>query len=484
MKTIFVSLNSKYIHTLLAPRYLANNSKVAVEILESNVNVGLENIVGQIKEKNPDIIALSCYIFNIEFIRSLLPKIKKEMPKCIIILGGYEVAFDEQRYYDFCDYIIKGEGDFIFGELLLDIYQGKNSYPKVIEANTIAKLDDIVSPYTKEYCILGKDKILYMETTRGCPFCCSYCMSANTSSVRAFSLTRVFSDLDKIMLYAPKQVKLVDRTFNYNIKRATQIFAYIIDNFGQTNTNFHFEMAPELFDEELFNVLSKAKQGLFQLEIGIQSYNEDTLNAVNRKANTTKVDENIARLCALKNMRIHTDLIAGLPKENYESLIKGFDRLYSLGVTCLQLGFLKILKGSKIYDNAIGYTVSETPPYEIISSSVLNNEEIQKLKVAEEMLELYYNSRRFVTAMEFLRDKIVSPYYFFYDLGNYLSKNYTNKRTMSAYDQSDCLYNFCKDEVFMDKNTQSIMLESLALAINKDFALSGNTRKWKRNLPI
>ncbi len=483
MKTLFVSLNSKYIHTLLAPRYLVSNSAPHnVEILESNVNVDLHLTLAQIVEKSPDIVALSCYIFNIEYIRLLLPLIKNALPNCIIIAGGYEIAFDEERYYNLCDYIIKGEGDFAFGQLLDDIASGKQ-VDKVIEARTVKNLDDIVSPYTEEYCKLGRSKILYMETSRGCPFSCSYCMSASTKSVRAFSLQRVFSDIDKIMVYNPKQVKMVDRTFNYNTNRATKIFEYIIANYGNSGTNFHFEMAPELFDEQIFSVLSKAKKGLFQFEIGVQSYNEATLEAVNRRADLAKIDKNIGRLCLLNNIHIHTDLIAGLPQENYDSFIMGFDRLYKLGVHCLQLGFLKVLKGSKIFDNAVGYVISEKPPYEIISSTHISSEELKKLKVAEEMLELYHNSGRFVTTMGFLREKVVSPYQFFYDLGKFFAKNYTNKRTTSAYDQSDCLYNFCK-EYFHGKNNSIDILEELALLINKDFALSGNTRKWRRNLPI
>lgn len=483
MKTLFISLNSQYIHTLLAPRYLAANSIMHdIEILESNVNIDLHVTLSQIIEKKPDIVALSCYIFNIDYIRSLLPLIKKELPNTIIIAGGYEVAFDEERYYELCHYIIKGEGDFAFGQLLSDIKNGK-SREKVIQAGTVYNLDEIISPYTAEYCALGKSKILYMETCRGCPFSCSYCMSANTKSVRAFSLSRVFSDIDKMMLYAPKQIKMVDRTFNYNIKRASQIFSYIIEKYNNSNTNFHFEMAPELFDEPMFDLLKSAKKGLFQFEIGVQSYNKTTLNAINRAADLTRVDSNISSLCQLGNIRIHTDLIAGLPLEDYISVTNGFDRLYKLGVHCLQLGFLKVLKGSKIHDNIVGYEINKKPPYEIISSKHITKEEIGKLKTAEEMLELYHNSGRFVTTMSFLREIMPSPYQFFYHLGIFFANNYTSKRYTSAYDQSDCIYNFCK-EYLGDRANSKEILQQLALNINKDFALSGNTRKWRRHLPL
>jgi radical SAM superfamily enzyme YgiQ (UPF0313 family) len=485
MKTVILSINSKYIHTLLAPRYLkANCVGLDVEIIESNINVRLFDLLSEVYLFNPDVIAISCYIFNIEFVRNFLAEIKSILPDVTIILGGYEVAFDEKRYLPLCNYIIKGEGDLIFNELLHDIKNNTKKFKKIIEAGTIKNLNDIITPFSEEYCLLGKDKILYMETSRGCPFCCSYCMSANTHGVRTFGLDRIFNDLNKIMKYQPKQIKFVDRTFNYDIKRAIKIFEFIITNFSNSKTNFHFEMAPELFNEEMFNILLKAKKGLFQFEIGIQSYNKDTLKNVGRNANIDVIEANITKLIEIENINIHVDLIAGLPLENLDSFIKGFNRLFLLKPDCLQLGFLKILKGSLIYNQKSDFITYTTPPYEIISTPMLSFNEILKLKTAEEKLELYYNSGRFNNSIDFLIPNHISPYSFFYEIGEYYKNKGYNKCNISAFYQCELLYNFAIDVICnkKEKTDKENFIKELEQRINDDYANSGNIRKWKKTI--
>ncbi len=478
MKTLILSINSQYVHTLLAPRYLiANLDNDDAEILETNVNVEISKVLSEILAKKPDIVAVSCYIFNIAYVRKLLPMIRSALNNAIIILGGYEAAFDTDRYITLADYIIKGEGDLVFNALIKDVESRKNVYPQIIEAGTVKNLDDIKSPYTEEYSKMGSNRILYMETSRGCPFCCSYCMSANTKSVRAFSLDRVYEDLAKITLYNPKQIKLVDRTFNYNINRATNIFRRIIEKYKDRGINFHFEMAPELFDEEMFSVLATASKGLLRFEIGVQSYNEKTLTKIGRAANTERIDRNLSRLIKMGNIQIHVDLIAGLPEETFDTFIMGFDRLIKIRPNCLQLGFLKILKGSKISKEAEDYLIEDKPPYQIKSSPRMSEIVLNKLKIAEEALELYYNSGRFSCTMDYIFRYLNSPYQFFYGLGEELVK-FGGKKAASAYKQSDYLFDFCK------KYLENANFNQLELCINKDFALSGNIRKWRRHLPI
>lgn len=475
MKKLFLSINSQYIHTLIAPRYLINNCNYEVEILETNVNINISDLLNQIILKNPEIIAISCYIFNIKFIRKILPLIKEKLPECIIIMGGYEVAFDEERYFNLADYIIKGEGDFVFGKLIEDIELNTHKFDKIIEAKTVKNLDEIKTPYTKEYSLLGKTKILYMETTRGCPFNCSYCMSANTNGVRSFSIERVKSDLDILMSENPKQIKMVDRTFNYNIKRATEIFKYLIEKYNNCKTNFHFEMAPELFNDEMFEVIKNARKGLFQFEIGVQSYNLNTLKAVNRKAHLDIIDENLKKLVKLGNIHIHTDLIAGLPFENLESFKKGFDRLFLIFTECVQLGFLKILKGSAIYENKNDYVISQTPPYQVISNDYITKDEMEELEKMEQMLNLYYNSGRFKNTIKLIIPKFFKPYDFFNKIANYFRENNLTKKGMSAYYQCEHLYNFL---IKYTKIDEKLLMEN----INNDFKESGNTRKWRRHI--
>ena len=514
MKVVFLALNSSYIHTLLAPRYLVANCSYPVEIIETNVNIPIEEIVEMLLARQPDVLAISCYIFNIKVINKLLPIIKDKLPDIKIILGGYEVSYTPEDYLDLADYILQGEGDLTFGELILDIYNEKTQVPikgtqaelvdslkspytedcsqsdikksyqdRIIKGAPIEFLDSLKSPYTEEYCSQGDTKIIYYESSRGCPFKCSYCMSSD-SRVRAFSLQRVYSDLDTIMSYNPKLLKFVDRTFNYNLSRAKNIIQYIIQNYSEKSTTFHFEVAPELFDDELLALFSGVRENFIQLEIGIQSFNQETLRAVNRKANPSIIEKNVSFL-AKTNVHIHTDLIAGLPYEGYLSFVNGFNKLYLLSPDSLQLGFLKVLKGAPIENDIDNYRVSKIAPYEIISTPWLNENEIKKLKIAEDMLNLYHNSGRFKNTLSYIVNLIypTSPFSFFYELGKYyISKGMTRKGS-SAPMQSQAVYDFIRDS-YLKKDVQTLsltdVLNELTDHLNTDFENSGNIRKWKR----
>ena len=474
MKVLFFSASSSYVHTLLAPRYLAENSSVPIYIHETNVNVPLEKNIEFINDFNPDVIAFSCYIFNISYVEKILDELLISRPDTITVLGGYEASFNAEKLIKKCSFIIKGEGDFSFGKLLCDIRDKKVCAPQIYESGTVKDLDLIKSPYTDGYCKLSLNHhILYMETCRGCPFGCSYCMSANTHGVRSFSLERIYSDFEKISKYNPPLVKLVDRTFNYDKKRAGNIFSFLIDKFKNSNTRFHFEMAPELFDEELFGILETAPKGLFQFEIGVQSYKKETLEKVKRRADCNKIDANLSRLVKMGNIPIHVDLIAGLPCESKDDFIKGFDRLISVKPDCLQAGFLKILPGSEIADNCDGYVIENTPPYEIVSSPQMTEEDLKELKKAEKILNIYYNSGRFKKSMDFILQKI-SPYSFFLSLALFYEKNDVKKVTLSAKKQSDLLYEYCA-LIFSQSD-----LSETEKRIYEDFIDSGNVRKWHK----
>ncbi len=483
MKTIILSINSQYVHTLLAPRYLRENAtqRDDIEILETNVNTLYTSVLAELYAKKPDVVAICCYIFNIEFVRKILQEIKLFLPNVKVIVGGWETSFDEERYLPQVDYLIKGEGDFVFGQLLDDIKAGTHNFGKVIDGGIVEDLDSIISPYTEEYCQLGKSKILYMESTRGCPYSCSYCMSGSSHRVRKFSLERTFEDYAKLMKHEPKQVKMVDRTFNFDIKRATTIFKFLIDNYNEHHTNFHFEMAPELFDEEMFAVLATARKGLFQFEIGVQSYNQTTLKAVGRNANVQRIEQNLKRLAQMDNIHIHTDLIAGLPYEDLDSFIQGFDRLFGMHSECLQLGFLKVLKGSQLEKRKEEYVVQTLPPYEIISTPYLSYDEILELKVCENALERYHNSGRFVHSLDFLLPSYYSPYVFFYGLGKYIQDTRGEQTAISASTQCDLLFDFVRANIPDSVSDRQAFLQKLFDLINQDFAACGNARAWKRH---
>ena len=475
MKTLFVALSSSYIHTLLAPRYLAENSPIPVEILETNVNINIEETIKKIIDKNPDIVAFSCYIFNFQIIKKLCISLKKIKPEITIILGGYEVETNPENFLDIADYIIIGEGDFSFGELLQKIENKEKDIPKIVYSEPICDLDTIKSPLTDEYLELCKiNEIIDFESSRGCPFKCSYCMSSNSKGVRFFSLNRVFSELLKIKHFSPPLVKFVDRTFNTNLDKSLKIFEFIYDNFKDENTRFHFEMSPDLFNDIIFKFLEKIPEGLFQFEIGIQSYNTDVLNNINRHTNLDVVDNNLRRLIDLKNIPIHVDLIAGLPDENINSFISGFNHLIAFKPNCLQLGFLKILPGSPISKNCKGYVFDPNPPYEIKSSPALSTDDVLLLKNVEYMLNVYYNSGRFTKSISYLFDIYKSPFDLFLDIYNFFIEKQIEKQKFEPYQQCDLLYEFATR--FLDEK----QLKTLEKHIYFDYISSGNIRRWHR----
>lgn len=475
MNVVFVAASSSYVHTLLAPRYLAVNSPVPVEIFETNVNIDAKKNAEIICKKNPDILAFSCYIFNISYIKELIDEIRKTLPSVTVIFGGYEASFHEKELLPYYDYLLKGEGDISFGELLQKLENGASDIPKVIESGALKDLDSLKSPYTDDYlCFSKQNKIVYMETCRGCPFSCAYCMSANTHGVRSFSMERVFFDFDKILSFSPPLVKLVDRTFNYDMRRAAKILSFLIDKYGSSGTRFHFEMAPELFSEELLSVIERAPKGLFQFEIGVQSYNEKTLAAVNRPARIDVVDASLSRLLSFGNVPIHVDLIAGLPYEDKGSFVCGFERLLSLRPDCLQLGFLKLLEGSKLAERKDEYVTEKKPPYEVLRSPYMSEEDFAELKKAEWALNVFYNSDRFHSSIRFLLDRVESAYETFLALEKAFSLSGFERKNLSSSRQCDLLFDYGKTVLSEQDLT---IFENL---IYEDFIAAGNVRKWHK----
>ncbi|MCR4434866.1 MAG: B12-binding domain-containing radical SAM protein [Clostridiales bacterium] len=422
MKTLIVALNSKYIHSSLAAWYLkesCRNECGEVKVLEFTINDSLDSILSGIYREQPQIAAFSCYIWNIEYVLKLVSCVKKVIKAVKIILGGPEVSYDAQAFMrgnPSVDYIISGEGENSFRLLLKHLYQsspGLQEIPgltfrevgKIISnrpEDLMEDLDSIPSPYSDEMLKAVGNRIIYFESSRGCPFSCSYCISSTTRGVRYFSMDRVREDLSKIMGSGARQVKFVDRTFNSNKKRAMEILNFILSNPG--DKNFHFEAAADLFDDEMLDMLSRAPKGLIQFEIGIQTTNRRTLEAVNRLTRMDKVLENIKKLRAMDNIHVHVDLIAGLPGENYPSFKKSFEDAYGLRPHKLQLGFLKMLRGSKIRAEAqlYGYEYREYPPYEVLANQSMGFDKLLELKYVEELVERYYNSGRFSNTLDCL----------------------------------------------------------------------------------
>jgi radical SAM superfamily enzyme YgiQ (UPF0313 family) len=452
MKTLIAAINSKYIHSCLAAWYLKASCDEGcgnVIVREYTINQRHDDIFHALYLEKTDVIAFSCYIWNIGQVLALTADIKKAAPDTKVILGGPEVSFDCDKIMHEnpgVDFIIRGEGETAFNRLLkyLNSSIKQNKYEgyikglcfreegRIVESpcyNIIKELDAIKSPYTDDMLCHVRDKIVYFESSRGCPFSCAYCLSSIYKGVRYFSIDRVRDELQKLINEGVKQVKFVDRTFNCSRDRAMEIIRFVVES--GNGVNFHFEICADLLDDEITDLLAKAPDGLIQLEIGVQSLNEDSLLAVNRKTNIERLFYYVRKLRKAGNVHIHLDLIVGLPYEDYISFKASFNGVFSLKPHYLQLGFLKLLKGTLIRDAAAehGYVFRELPPYEIISGSYISFDEILIFKGVENMIDMYYNTSGFAKSLNYAIYKYNStPFDFFFDLHKYASAGKSSDR--------------------------------------------------------
>ena len=433
MRVLLTTLNSKFIHSNLALRYLKASLKhlpLTLIMDEFTINDHLERVVGDIYRHKPDIIALSCYIWNIRETLMVVESIKKVIPDSVVVLGGPEVSYDSVSLLEEnteVDVIVKGEGEITFPFLIERLMSNKPlddvegiTYRKagtIIEnrdRTPLSDLDALPFPYEEGFQDLD-NRIVYYETTRGCPFQCQYCLSSINPGVRYLSLDRVRKDIKTFIDAGIPQVKLVDRTFNCNPKRARDIFRMIMEMGG--NTNFHFEICGDLLDDETLDLLKDAPPGLFQFEIGVQSTRVETLEAIRRKTDFDKLSERVKILKGYRNIHLHLDLIAGLPGENYLSFQRSFNDVYKLKPDRLQLGFLKLLKGSGIRKDAEiwEYKYLSQPPYEVLENRDISYGEMLMLKDVEDLVERYYNTHRYTNSLEYLGQLFGGDYYALYE---------------------------------------------------------------------
>lgn len=443
MKVLLCAVNSKYIHSSLAVWYLASAVKeyinVDCEIMEATINEPRENILERIISKKADMVAFSTYIWNKNEILWLAKNVK-DITEAKVLLGGPEVSYNVEnvlRDNQFVDYVISGEGEEPFAQLCSGVPVEKIeglSFKKggdVVIKPPFYSIQDPPNPYTAEYLEQLNGRIAYIETSRGCPFHCAFCLSGRCEGVRFFDLEKSKRNIIRLANSGTQTVKFIDRTFNANKKRAREILNFIIDEYGKSipkNVCFHFEIEGELLDEQTFDVLKRAPKGLIQLEIGLQSFNEETLLAVNRRTNLGLLCENIKKLISLGNIHIHIDLIIGLPYEDLESFKKSFDFAYALKPHMLQVGFLKLLYGAELREKSVDYNYKfiDTPPYEIISNRWLTVKELIKLNSFEDVFEKMYNSRRFGLTLDYLNTVFESPFDMFLGFAEYVDKKIIN----------------------------------------------------------
>jgi len=444
LKAVICVLNSKYIHSSLAPWYLAAAAEercsvgIEVKVIEGTINESPDSVVSRIIEAAPRVIGFSCYIWNISETKRLIRLVKEKLPDAVIILGGPEVSYNAEdvlREEPLIDYIISGEGELPFAGLLDSIVLGKTAgdipglcYRKegrIVTGAPNTSAEVPVNPYTETYIASLKGRIAYLETSRGCPYSCAFCLSGRCGGVRFFPTDRAKRDMLKLANSGAKTVKLVDRTFNAGKKRAAELFQFIIDSYGTEIPNgvcFHFEVAGDIIDAETLSILSKAPAGSIQLEIGLQSFNIKTLTAINRKTDVERLKANIARLTDMGNIHIHIDLIAGLPYEDLSSFEKSFNTAYELRPHMLQLGFLKMLHGSSMREDPDRFPCDydSEPPYEVTSTPWLSRENIEMLHRTENALERLYNSGRFRRTLQYIiKQTGQTPFRLFTDFGVY-----------------------------------------------------------------
>ncbi len=443
MKILLTAVNAKYIHSNLAVYSIRANAgeyRDQVELGEYTINQYVEEILQDIYKKKPDLIAFSCYIWNIRHIRELVRELRKVLPNVPIWLGGPEASYDAhgllERYPEVTGVFV-GEGEESFCELC-KFYDGK--LESLADVSGIAYREDgeiIVKPYALVQDLSSlkfayedfhdfEHKIIYYESSRGCPFSCSYCLSSIDKSVRFRDLELVKAELQTFIDECVPQVKFVDRTFNCKASHAMAIWQYIYEHDNGV-TNFHFEVAADLITEEELALFAKMRKGLIQLEIGVQSTNENTICEIRRKMNFDKVAGFVTRVKELGNIHQHLDLIAGLPEENYESFAKSFDDVFALRPEQLQLGFLKVLKGSYMYENrkSYGLVYRSEPPYEVLSTNWISYDEMIRLKGIEQIVELYYNSHQYDKTLEAVFEGEKSAFGFFESLADdYRAKGY------------------------------------------------------------
>ena len=443
MKVLLTALNSKYIHSNLAIRYLkafAQDLDYEANIREFSINDREERILKEIIEEKPDVVAFSTYIWNVEMISRVASLIKIVNPDIEILYGGPEVSYDSRVFLgeNVGEYIIEGEGEKIYKEFieykmgLRDVEDIKGLHYKregQVYSNPIRPamdMNDIIFPYEEEEDL--SNKIVYYESSRGCPFNCKYCLSSTTHGVRFQNISRVLSELQYFIDKKVRLVKFVDRTFNCNTKHSMAIWDYLIN--AETETQFHFEISADILKDEEMEILKKATKGRFQFEVGVQTTNDEILNNINRFVNFSDIKEKVVELSLIKNIKQHLDLIAGLPGEDYESFIRSFNDVHSIMPEEIQLGFLKLLKGSSMREESEKYGMgySPYPPYEILKTDKLSYDELQKLKRVEEMVDKYYNSQKFNNILKFFYSKFKTPFEFYYSLGEFFEeKGYFNR---------------------------------------------------------
>ena len=465
MKIVLTAINAKYIHSNLAVyslRAYATPYKDEIEIVEYTINQQLDDILIDIYKRKPDILCFSCYIWNLTYVEELIREVKKIFPNLPIWLGGPEVSYDAKEVLmrlPEVTGVMLGEGEETFLELLHYYHAEENALSQIagiayrevdgtIHENEWRKTIDLSTvPFVYQDMSDFKNKIIYYESSRGCPFSCSYCLSSVDKCLRFRDIELVKKELQFFIDQEVPQVKFVDRTFNCKHQHAMEIWTYLMEH-DKGITNFHFEVAADLLNEEEIQLIEKMRPGLIQLEIGVQSTNEKTIGEIRRTMKFSEVARIVKRIMGSGNVHQHLDLIAGLPYEDLQSFQKSFDDVYGLHPEQLQLGFLKVLKGSYMEEmkETYGLVYKGRPPYEVLYTKWLSYDDVLLLKMVEEMVEVYYNSGQFAYTLRHLEKEFESPFEMYLELGKYYEEKKLHLVSHTRVARYEILLAFIKEK--------------------------------------
>lgn len=479
MKALLIAINAKYIHSNLAVYSLkasAGAYREQVEILEATINQSREEILREIYRRKPDIAAFSCYIWNVQYVKELLHETALVLPDTQLFVGGPEVSYCGEAFLrenPAVKGVLIGEGESTFRELLEHDREGRllesikglvyrETDTNTIRNNGFREFEDLDQlPFMYQDLDGFEHRIIYYESSRGCPFSCSYCLSSIEKKVRFRDLKLVKEELQFFLDRKVPQIKFVDRTFNCNHKRTMELLQFLKEHDNGV-TNFHFEISAELLKEDEIALLNTFRPGLVQLEIGVQSANPETLRSIHRHGDVSLIRKNVEEVAKAHNIHQHLDLIAGLPYEGLQSFRQSFNEVYGMKPQQLQLGFLKVLKGSEMEKRAeeFGIVYRKTPPYEVLFTGWLSYGELLELKKIEEMVEVYYNSSQFRRTVERLEECFEDAYGLYESLGNYYEEKGLFGRSHSRMGRLNILRDFA---LTVDKEHQKEYEQTLIL---------------------
>ena len=479
MKILLAACNAKYIHSNLAVYDLkAYSSDYDKEVLlrEYTINQPKDEILKDIYGSGADVVCFSCYIWNISFVRELIRDLAKILPETAFWAGGPEVSYDAEKFLTEMPEmtgVLVGEGEKTFHDLLEYYIDGKGSLGEIrgiayrdgeeIRHNgwrELMNLNEI--PFVYEHIEEFENRIIYYESSRGCPFSCSYCLSSIDKKLRFRDLELVKKELQFFLDHKVPQVKFVDRTFNCKHEHAMAIWKYILEHDNGV-TNFHFEISADLLRDEEMDLMAKMRPGLVQLEIGVQSTNPETIRAIHRHMDLDKLERCVDRVHSFRNIHQHLDLIAGLPYEDYDTFHRSFNDVYQMKPDQLQLGFLKVLKGSLMQEEAEKYGIvhKEKEPYEVLSTNWLPYRDVLKLKAVESMVEVYYNSGQFQHTLEYLVPLAKDAFTFYESLGAFYEKKGYSEISHSRMRRYEILLEYLQEEtdVSVEKASQKMLYD-------------------------